>query len=546
MTPWMLATEPPRVVRGNDPMADVNAGTNRLIGRDRELATLGSFLGEAVVDGATLLLTGEPGVGKTALLVAAAEMATRGRRPGDSRRRRGVRDGRQLRRPAPARRPVVRRSAPSPAVQSCVDRGCARHRLRPGTGPPRGVERIAGAVPSGGIERPAAHRHRRLALAGPCQRCRRRASSVGDCRAAGSGCSVPSGPASAASSNAPGCRSSTSHRSWRPTRWSCWLASSSTCRPVSAGTSSTRRKAIRWRCSSSPRRRVALDAAAHHRDLGHEPRGADVVRRPGSSGSPSRRDACSCSPCSTAPATCGVLAATSGAEELDDLGPAERDHLVVVDDRSGEMRFRHPMIKSVVVERSTHDERRAAHLRLAELFADQPERRGHHLAEAAFAPDEDDRRRGRGRRASHPAARRRRRRHLQAAAGGRSQPEPKRPEPAAGRRGVRRRPLRRPARQLVGAAARRSAQGSDARRDAPRGGRHRLSPPQQRRQRGDDASAADRRHRVRPGRARTRTATDSRRRCTRWCCCATTPGAPSTGRRFTMRCAGSARRRRRT
>src|SRR5919106_4586429 len=57
-------------------MPDVNAGTNRLIGRDRELATIGAFLGEAVDDGATLLLTGEPGVGKTALLAAAAELAT--------------------------------------------------------------------------------------------------------------------------------------------------------------------------------------------------------------------------------------------------------------------------------------------------------------------------------------------------------------------------------------------------------------------------------------------------------------------------------------
>ena len=57
-------------------MADVNGWPNRLIGRDRELATLASFLGEAVVGGATLLLTGEPGVGKTALLAAAAEMAT--------------------------------------------------------------------------------------------------------------------------------------------------------------------------------------------------------------------------------------------------------------------------------------------------------------------------------------------------------------------------------------------------------------------------------------------------------------------------------------
>jgi hypothetical protein len=54
-------------------------------------------------------------------------------------------------------------------------------------------------------------------------------------------------------------------------------------------------------------------------------------------------------------------------------------------DRIGELKFRHPMIKSVVVERSTHDERRATHQRLAEPFADQPERRGHHLAEAADA-----------------------------------------------------------------------------------------------------------------------------------------------------------------
>src|SRR5262245_11511566 len=57
-------------------MPDVNAGTNRLVGRDRELATLESFVDEAIVDGATLLLTGEPGVGKTALLAAAADMAS--------------------------------------------------------------------------------------------------------------------------------------------------------------------------------------------------------------------------------------------------------------------------------------------------------------------------------------------------------------------------------------------------------------------------------------------------------------------------------------
>src|SRR5262249_60338826 len=75
----------------------------------------------------------------------------------------------------------------------------------------------------------------------------------------------------------------------------------------------------------------------------------------------------------------GVLAVANGPRGLADLGPAERDHLIVVDDRAGELRFRHPMIKSVAVERSTHDERRDAHLRLAELFSDQPERRGSSL-----------------------------------------------------------------------------------------------------------------------------------------------------------------------
>ena len=139
----------------------------------------------------------------------------------------------------------------------------------------------------------------------------------------------------------------------------------------------------------------------------------------------------------------GVLAAASRPGRLDDLGPAERDHLIVIEDGIGELRFRHPMIKSVVVERSTHDERRATHQRLAELFADQPERRGHHLAEAAVRAGRGDRRRGRGRRPSHPATRRRRRRHLEAAESSRSQPEPNGPEPAPRRHRVHRRPLRR-------------------------------------------------------------------------------------------------------
>jgi predicted ATPase len=46
-----------------------------LVGRDRELAILDSFGRRATADGGALLFTGEPGVGKTAILDAAAEAA---------------------------------------------------------------------------------------------------------------------------------------------------------------------------------------------------------------------------------------------------------------------------------------------------------------------------------------------------------------------------------------------------------------------------------------------------------------------------------------
>ena len=62
-------------------MADSSASTNWLVGRDRELEMLAGFLGETVSGGSSRLLTGEPGVGKTALMDAALAMAlTRGAR----------------------------------------------------------------------------------------------------------------------------------------------------------------------------------------------------------------------------------------------------------------------------------------------------------------------------------------------------------------------------------------------------------------------------------------------------------------------------------
>lgn len=85
----------------------------------------------------------------------------------------------------------------------------------------------------------------------------------------------------------------------------------------------------------------------------------------------------------------GALAAAAAEHGgLGQLGPAERDHLVMVDGQAGEIRFRHPMIRTVIVEGSTIDERREAHERLAAVFEGEPERMGHHLAEAAIAPDE--------------------------------------------------------------------------------------------------------------------------------------------------------------
>jgi chromosomal replication initiation ATPase DnaA len=47
-----------------------------LVGRGDELALIGAFAQRVSADGEALLLFGEPGAGKTALLDAAGDMAT--------------------------------------------------------------------------------------------------------------------------------------------------------------------------------------------------------------------------------------------------------------------------------------------------------------------------------------------------------------------------------------------------------------------------------------------------------------------------------------
>lgn len=73
---------------------------------------------------------------------------------------------------------------------------------------------------------------------------------------------------------------------------------------------------------------------------------------------------------------------------LGDLAPAERAQLVYVDDSSAQIMFRHPLIRSTIVAMSTHEERRHAHLVLADSLHGDRDRRAWHLAAAAVGPDE--------------------------------------------------------------------------------------------------------------------------------------------------------------
>jgi len=79
---------------------------------------------------------------------------------------------------------------------------------------------------------------------------------------------------------------------------------------------------------------------------------------------------------------------TLTAEEVDELGPAERMHLVSLDRAAARLYFRHPLIRSAIVELSTSAQRRDAHRLLAGRREGEPARRAWHLAEAATGPDE--------------------------------------------------------------------------------------------------------------------------------------------------------------
>jgi DNA-binding CsgD family transcriptional regulator len=83
-----------------------------------------------------------------------------------------------------------------------------------------------------------------------------------------------------------------------------------------------------------------------------------------------------------------LQAAATRPRALEDLAEAERARLLRVDDATHRLAFQHPLIRSAVVDLSSADEHRRAHATLADLLAEQPDRRAWHLAQSTVEPDE--------------------------------------------------------------------------------------------------------------------------------------------------------------
>ncbi|MEE1939948.1 AAA family ATPase [Streptomyces sp. TRM 70361] len=82
-------------------------------------------------------------------------------------------------------------------------------------------------------------------------------------------------------------------------------------------------------------------------------------------------------------------AASLGLPEADDEAWAPADRAGLVRQDGSVISFRHPLIRSAVYHAASLGERRRAHLTLAELLREEPDRRAWHLAAAAVRPDRE-------------------------------------------------------------------------------------------------------------------------------------------------------------
>lgn len=81
----------------------------------------------------------------------------------------------------------------------------------------------------------------------------------------------------------------------------------------------------------------------------------------------------------------GLLHAVPGMDGPQVWLPAERTGLIRVE--GGQVRLRHPLVRSAIYQAATFTERREAHLALAEALLHEPDRRAWHLAAASLGPD---------------------------------------------------------------------------------------------------------------------------------------------------------------